>query len=395
MNLKNAVFYNILIDRFSRGKELDKEPWICDGPNFCGGNLKGITERLDYLKDLGVDILLLTPFNKGIEYHGYHITDFFAVDSRFGTLDDLKNLISEAHKKEMKVIMDWTINHVSWKHPYFVDALQNEDSEYRKWFYFYKSSDSYKSFLEITTLPKLNLEYPPVSEYIFEATRFWLKQGIDGMRLDHVLGISHNFWKEFTDFVRREFPGVILVGEAVKQGLKRTELPTLKIKFKYFLYLSSLLKFNPSEMLIHHYIKHFDAMLDFRFKDIVVSQIAKKKKPNWGFAKFLTKLHYKFYPKDYPLISVVDNPDFNRLIFECGHDWDKVKQIVRFQLEQNNPVNIFYGSEAGISQDMARGQAEYSDADIRRPMPWNNINEDALNFYKQLIFERKNKRWYN
>lgn len=393
MDLKNAIFYNILIDRFSRGKELDKENWVCHGPSFCGGNLKGITERLDYLKDLGVDILLLTPFNKGIEYHGYHTTDLFSVDPRFGDLDDLKNLISEAHKKGMKVIMDWTINHVSQSHPYFVEALQNENSEYRKWFHFYKSSDKYGylCFLDVVTLPKLRLEYPPVKEYVYEATRFWLNQGVDGMRLDHVIGISHDFWRDFTGFIKKEFPETILIGEAVKNRIRRIELPTLKMKHKYLAYLLSVFRFNHNEILMRQYIKYFDAMLDFRFRDIVINQIATKKRPNFILAKFLIKLHYKLYPKNYPLISIIDNPDHDRLIFKCGYNWDKFKQIVKLQMEQNSPASVFYGTEAGISQNHAKTRKEYSDIDIRRPMPWNNINQEILNFYKQLISERKKR----
>ena len=394
MDLKNAIFYNILIDRFSRGKELDKENWNCDGPSFCGGNLKGITERLDYLQDLGVDILLLTPFNKGIEYHGYHTTDLFSIDPRFGDLDDLKNLISAAHKRNMKAIMDWTVNHVSWSHPYFIEALQNENSKYRKWFHFYKSSDKYGylCFLDVVTLPKLRLEYPPVKKYIYEVTRFWLNQGVDGMRLDHVIGISHDFWKEFTGFVRKEFPNVILIGEAVKNRIRWVELPTLKIKHKYLAYLFSIFRSHHNETLMRQYVQYFDAMLDFRFRDIVINQIATKKSPDIGLAKFLIKFHYKLYPNKYPLISILDNPDHNRLIFECGYDMEKFKQIIRLQMEQTNPVLIYYGTEAGISQDRAKTRKEYSDIDIRRPMPWNDINKDILNFYKQIISERKNRK---
>lgn len=105
----------------------------------------------------------------------------------------------------------------------------------------------------------------------------------------------------------------------------------------------------------------------------------------------MLKFHYKLYPKGYPLISIIDNPDHNRLIFECGHDWEKFKQIVKMQMEQNNSVNIFYGTEAGILQNQAKTSKEYSDIDIRRPMPWNNINKDVLNFYKQMITERKKR----
>ena len=91
---KDSIIYQILIDRFAGFKK--KENW--DKPQFLGGNLRGITEKLPYLKELGINTIWITPFYKCSEYHGYHITDFFKVDQNFGTIDDLKELINSAHK---------------------------------------------------------------------------------------------------------------------------------------------------------------------------------------------------------------------------------------------------------------------------------------------------------
>lgn len=389
MELKKAIFYNILIDRFSRGKERDKENWNCEGPQFCGGTLKGVAERLDYLKELGVDAMLLTPFNTGIEYHGYHTTDLFSMDPRFGTLDDLKNLLAEAHKRNMKVVMDWTINHVSWKHPYFVEALADKESEYRKWFHFYGNSDRYKTFLTVKELPKLNLGHPPAKEHVLKATKFWLGQGIDGLRLDHVIGISHEFWKEFRAAIKKEFPDALLIGEAVKGRISWRELPSLNIRYKYFAYFLSLTRIQHNEIMVWQYAPYFDAMLDFRFRDIVIETIAKPKRPRLRLAKFLLRLHYALYPKGYPLIAVLDNADRNRLIFESKNDWVKWETGIRLQFAQENPASIFYGSEAGIMQDEPLDHgAKFGDIDVRRPMPWSGMNEKTLAFYKKLIRER-------
>ncbi|MDP3957892.1 MAG: alpha-amylase family glycosyl hydrolase [bacterium] len=392
MELKKAVFYNILIDRFSRGKELDKEGWGCEGPKFCGGTLKGVIERLEYLQKLGVDVLLLTPFVKGTEYHGYHTTDLFSMDPRLGTLPDLKNLLAEAHKRDMKVIMDWTINHVSKKHPYFIAAAADKKSEYRKWFHFYGDSGRYKTFLTVTDLPKLNLGHPPAKAHVLEATKFWLRQGVDGLRLDHVIGISHEFWKEFRAAIKNEFPDAILIGEAVKGRISWRELPTLNLRYKSLVYLLSLIRIQHNEIMVWQYAPYFDAMLDFRFRDIVIEEIAKPKRPRLRFAKLLLKLHYSLYPKEYPLIAVLDNADRNRLIFESGNDWGKWETGIGLQFAQDNPVSIYYGSEAGVTQDVSLDHsARDGDLDIRRPMPWDHIDAKTFAFYKKLIKEKRSR----
>ena len=127
---KNAVIYHIFIDRFAGYKQKD---W--NKPVFLGGNIKGIIEKLSYLQDLGVNTLWISPFYKTSAYHDYHITDFFKVDSHFGTLSYIKKLIKEVHKVNMHIVADFVPNHCSYKHPYFLDAQENKNSKYFNWFY--------------------------------------------------------------------------------------------------------------------------------------------------------------------------------------------------------------------------------------------------------------------
>lgn len=129
---KDSIIYQILIDRFAGFNSVNN--W--DKPQFLGGNIKGITEKLPYLKELGINTIWISPFYKCSEYHGYHITDFFEVEPRFGSMKDLQELIESSHKINIKIIADFVANHCSNIHPFFIDAQNNKNSKYRNWFYF-------------------------------------------------------------------------------------------------------------------------------------------------------------------------------------------------------------------------------------------------------------------
>ena len=120
---KKAVVYQILIDRFAGCQQ---DGW--DKPQFLGGTIRGIIQRLDYIKDLGVNALWISPFYKTDQYHGYHIMDFYQVEPRFGDIEDLKELIEKVHHAGMRIIADFVPNHVSDRHPYFLDARKRVDS---------------------------------------------------------------------------------------------------------------------------------------------------------------------------------------------------------------------------------------------------------------------------
>jgi len=218
-----------LIDRFS-----SRTSNLSNKPIFLGGNLRGITEKIPYLKDLGIDVIWISPFYKTSAYHGYHITDFFKVDPHFGTEEDLVELIDYVHKNNMHIIADFVPNHCSKFHPFFQEAQQDKYSKYRKWFYFQKWPDRCLCFLHFPELPKINLDYPPAREYIINAARYWLRFGLDGFRLDHVIGPSNKFWRIFSREIKKDYPNVILIGEAWMEGIKFSDLKTIKIRGNYF-----------------------------------------------------------------------------------------------------------------------------------------------------------------
>lgn len=386
---QTAVIYQIFIDRFSRGPARDRELAPDNTPVFCGGNLRGIIARLDYLSDLGVTALWLSPFNTGSAYHGYHITDFFGVDPRFGTNEELKELISRAHERGMKLLMDFVPNHMSSQHPYFVEAQKRSDSPYRKWFTFKKWPDDYLCFLQFKDLPKIDLEYAPARDHLVSAAKHWLGLGFDGLRLDHVFGPTHGFWRHFRTEIKSAFPDSVLIGEAygVSGAHKITyqNLSTINLRSKFLLRL-----FQASDQAMRAYIGELDGALDFTFQALVRNYIARKSplRPYW-LLQMLLKLHYAKFPAGFLLPAFLDNHDINRFLFEAGGDKEKLKEAARLQFAQRQPVVIYQGTEAGMTQEKDIASiASYGDLQARAMVSWDKMDQELLAFYKDIIRQR-------
>lgn len=204
---KNCVFYEILVRSF----------YDSDGDGI--GDLKGITEKLDYLKaadpdrkdSLGIDGIWLMPIYASPTYHGYDVTDYYAVNPDYGTLDDFRELTEEAHKRGIKVILDLPINNTSDKHPWFLESASSPDSPKRDWFIWaedqglsmkragvfgskswHESGGTHYMGIYHDSMPDLNYDSPEVREEMVRVGRFWLEQGADGFRLDSA---KHLYWK--------------------------------------------------------------------------------------------------------------------------------------------------------------------------------------------------------
>lgn len=180
------------------------------------GDIQGIIEKLDYLKELGVDVLWLTPIYKSPQRdNGYDISDYYNIQEEYGTMDDFDQLLAEAHKRGIKIIMDIVINHTSTEHEWFKQAKSSKDNPYRD-FYIWKdgkdglpptnweskfggsawqwdeTTGQYYLHLFDVTQADLNWENPKVRQALYEMMHFWLKKGVDGFRLDVINLISKN-----------------------------------------------------------------------------------------------------------------------------------------------------------------------------------------------------------
>lgn len=383
--LKNSVIYHILIDRFAGFQS--SENW--DQPIFLGGTIRGIINKLPYLKNLGVTTLWISPFYKTSAYHGYHITDFYQVDPHYGSIEDIKDLIRASHKQNLHIIADFVPNHCSKEHPFFKMAQNNKNSQYKDWFYFTNWPNEYLCFLSVKEIPKLNLNNPLTRKHIVNAAKYWLNTGLDGFRLDHVIGPSHAFWRYFKQEINDHYPNAVLIGEAWMMGIKQKELRTLQIRNKFFKWLSGA----ASDNLLKEYIGELDGVLDFRVRELIKKHMTNPKITAKKLEKQL-KNHYARFPENFLLPSFLDNHDMDRFLFECGNDKAKLKIAATIQFSLPQPAIIYYGTEIGMTQTKSQWTIPSNgDLQARQPMNWNTNTQDQelFTFYKNLI-KKKNKK---
>jgi glycosidase len=234
--VKNAVFYQIFPDRFAKAEPpkdaqyqfqtVEFEPWE-DPPTlqgYKGGNLWGVIEKLDYLQELGITALYLTPIFQSACNHRYHTHDYYRVDPILGGNEALDALLKAAHQRNVKVILDGVFNHASRGFFYFNDILEN--GPYSPWLDWFKIFDwpvsayngdlpaNYAGWVGNRALPEFNHENPDVREYIMQVGEYWIQQGIDGWRLDVPYEINvPGFWEEFRERVKNINPEAYIVGE--------------------------------------------------------------------------------------------------------------------------------------------------------------------------------------
>jgi len=237
---KDAVFYQIYVRAFRDSNR--------DGH----GDIEGLTQKLDYLEELGIDCIWLMPiYPSPLRDDGYDIADYYNIAKTFGTLDSFKTLIEAAHKRNIRIIMDLVLNHTSDQHPWFQASRANRNSRYRDYYVWSDSDQNYEDariiFVDTepsnwswdetagqyywhrfyASQPDLNYDNPQVQEEMFKIAGFWLELGIDGFRADAVpylferegttcenLPETHVYLKQLRAFLDKNYPGRILLCEA-------------------------------------------------------------------------------------------------------------------------------------------------------------------------------------
>jgi alpha-amylase len=208
------------------------------------GDLRGITENMDYLSDiLDVDCIWLNPINPSPTYHKYDVTNYYGIDPQFGNMSDFEALIAAADVAGIKILMDLVINHTSSEHPWFINSTLGPAATYRNWYVWNDLADReafpnrtgwymnngmyyYASFW--SEMPELNFDNPDVREEIKNITTFWLEKGVGGFRIDaarHLYDINEyprgtptnreniNYFREFNYHVKSINPDAFVVGE--------------------------------------------------------------------------------------------------------------------------------------------------------------------------------------
>ncbi len=225
--MRQAVFYEIFIERFFCGIEDKDRSYINlewgDKPSpksFAGGDIPGITKKLDYISGLGINALYLTPIFCAISNHKYDISDYHMIDSHFGTNEDFGKLVRQAHKRGIKVVLDAVFNHCSELLPQFQDVLKRgKQSPYFNWFIINgdkpdKEKLNYEVFAFCDYMPKFNTSNPEVQEFLLNIAVSWIKKyDIDGWRLDVSDEVSHDFWRTFRKRVKEVKADCVIIGE--------------------------------------------------------------------------------------------------------------------------------------------------------------------------------------
>ncbi len=355
----DATFYEIFVRSF----------YDSDGDGI--GDFNGITEKLDYLNDgdpttstdLGITGIWLMPIHDSPSYHGYDVNDYRSINPDYGTMDDFKNFLSEAHKRGIKVIIDLVLNHTSTEIEWFKNSSSSATSGKRNWYkwtnikpsyngpwgqtVWHGSSPNYYYGLFWGGMPDLNYEEEEVKTEVFDITRFWLEDvGIDGFRLDAVkfihenddqledLSETHEFWREWVAVTKQSNPNALSVGEA----------------------------WTSTEKIVPYVV---DNGLDFCFEfDLGSAMVNSIKNGNASSVRNQISKVINSYPY-YQFGTFATNHDQNRLMNELDNSDDKVKLMAATYLTLPGIPFIYYGEEVGML-------GRKPDENIRRPMSWNN-----------------------
>lgn len=361
------VYYQIFPERFCNGdpnlSPKNVVPWgsVPTRENFMGGDLPGIISKLDYLEDIGVTCLYLTPIFEGTSNHKYDTVDYYKIDPQFGEDKDLQVLVKEAHERKIRIILDGVFNHCGYYFPLFQDVIEKGSaSEYADWFFVENypvrnDPANYDCVGHYRWMPKINLANSKARDYFVNVGLYWIRNfGIDGWRLDVADEVPTAFWEHFSSEIKVENPDVLLLGETWGDA-------------------SRLLMGN-----------RLDSAMNYLFKDAVTDWIAKEAITVTQF-DYLVNEMLSLYPDEVNLrmYNLLDSHDTARFLSECKGDKQKLKLAVALQMTFPGCPAIFYGDEIGIIGE--------NDPLCRQPMEWNSFGEcmDVMQWYKTFIVLRK------
>jgi glycosidase len=352
----DTVFYEIFVRSF----------FDSNGDGI--GDLNGITEKLDYLNDgnpetstdLGITGIWLMPIYPSPSYHGYSVTDFYAVNPEYGTLDDLQNLLDAAHARGIRVILDITLNHTSSQHPWFLSAC-DPTSPYHDWYIWsdvdpgylgywgeqvwFPCNDLYFYSIFSANFADLNYNNPDVLAEMQNVVRFWLEDvGVDGFRLDaakHMIEegqnqgntpSTHAFWEDFRTFYKAVSPQSITVGEI-------WDTPELLAEYlqgdEFDLSFDFYLAYNFIQPLIDGNLTPLNQQIELSYASVPANQ----------FATFLS------------------NHDQDRVMSQLGGNPQMAMVATSLMLTAPGVPFLYYGEEIGMP-------GQKPDEQIRSPMQW-------------------------
>ncbi len=403
--VQDAVFYQIFPDRFAKSERnpagnLPFEPW--DSPptphGFKGGDLYGVAEKLDYLKDLGITALYLNPIFASASNHRYHAFDYYSVDPLLGGNEAFRFLLDEAHRKNIRIVLDGVFNHASRGFWQFHHVLECGDgSPYRDWFHFDPerltgkkhwgaypgpselralqhgenslTAIGYGAWWNLPALPKFNTNSPGAREFLLQVAEHWIKFGIDGWRLDVATEIDDDaFWQEFRDRIRAINPEAYIVAEIWHEAQRWLKGDQFDAQMNYEVTKPAIAFFSNGNLDLK--VLHQQSNYHGIHHSIDAHEFANRIDHNLGL-----------YKSDitYAQLNLLDSHDTPRYLSCVGGDKASLKLAWLFMFTYPGAPCIYYGDEIGID-----GQ---HDPDCRKSFPWDESNwdKDLLGYVKKAV----------
>lgn len=408
INMQGGIMYQIFPDRFFRVSEGQTMPegrtYLEWGKNeeiafethsvskdFFGGNLKGITAKLEFLSSLGVTTLYLNPIWCAGTNHRYDANDYTVIDPLLGTEEDLRALINEAHSRGMIIILDAVLNHTGWGNVYFKKACESKESPYYEWYTFINHPDTYECWWGDRSLPKLNQNSESLQRHIYGeggVIDYWYSLGIDGVRLDVVDEYSDNIVEKINIAAARNNKLVVVIGEVWEDASCKVSYGKTR---KYLLG------------------KELTSVMNYPVKEAILAYVRYGKEENWveNLWYTLNLIFIENYPREiaHSLMNLLSTHDTVRAITKlAGPEVDnndshwqkdhdtlsseeyllgrkrlKIAYLMLYFLPGS--PSVFYGDEAGVS-----GQ---KDPFCRKCYPWGQEDGELITFFTQLGNVRK------
>ena len=351
--MRTAVFYQIFVERFLMGDEGKDKSYINlqwgqlpTPKSFSGGDLEGIIQKLDYLKELGISAIYLTPIFKSVSNHKYDISDYYAIDEHFGDREVFKRLVDGAHARGMRIVLDAVFNHCSKDIAQFQDVIKNgKNSPYFDWFIIHGDradckNVNYECFASCAYMPKWNTSNKAVQDYLVGIATYWIKEyNIDGWRLDVSDEISHEFWRDFRRAVKAVKPDCVLIGE----------------------------NWHDANAYLHG--DQYDSIMNYAFTKACLDFYCFG---NFNTKQFADKLNEILMRNtdavNIMMLNLLDSHDTYRFITEAKNR-DKLKSALSLLFMFVGVPCIYYGTEIALEGNF--------DPDSRRCMEWDRVENEC------------------
>lgn len=381
---KHAVFYQIFPDRFARSprmihpRGLAFKPWGAppEEQGYQGGDLHGVTDKLDYLQALGVTAIYLNPIFASASNHRYHTFDYYQVDPLLGGKNALRELLDVAHRRKIRVVLDGVFNHASRGFWAFHHILENGgNSPYINWFTVYDwplrpyNADAtqpinYKAWWNLPALPSFNTDDPGVRDYILNVARYWVEFGVDGWRLDVPYEIDDDsFWQEFRRVVKGANPEAYICGEIWWNAQRWLQGDQFDAVMNYF-FMDAALSFFGAKTL----------RPDYKREHLKLEPLDAP-----AFAARVDAMHSMYdWEVNHAQLNLLDSHDTARALWIMGDDVSALRLCALFQMTMPGAPCVYYGDEIGLSAG--------DDPACRGAFPWQDEttwNQELLAAYRQ------------